>query len=69
MQPNGEQRAFPGNIGGTGQGRQNSNAQNRLNMNIPGGQVLVNNNLIVIGVLSLVLIGAIIFAARFKKSY
>jgi len=62
----------PNNFGRIEQGRGN-NASPVFGGNIPAGflsgQSLVLNNLIILGVLSAVLIAAIIFAARFKRSY
>lgn len=69
MLQNGEQRTPPGNIGRTRQGRQNSNTLNRLDVSVPANQGLRANNSILIGALSFVLIAALLFAARFKKSY
>lgn len=64
-----EQKTPPGNIGNMKQGRQNSNAPNPLDGKVPSSQGVMTNNLILIGALSLVLIAAIVFAARYKKSY
>jgi hypothetical protein len=69
MLQNGEQRTPPDNIGRMREERQNSNTLNRLNASVPSDQGLRTNNLSLIGTLSLVLIAALFFAARFKKSY
>lgn len=59
-----------GNFGGRGSNNEQRippNINSRLNF--LGEQESSKNNLIFIGVLSLVLIGAILFASKFKKSY
>jgi spore coat protein CotH len=47
----------------------NSNTPNPFDKSVPEEQGLTTNNLILIGALSLVLIAALVFAARFKKNY
>jgi hypothetical protein len=66
MPQNGEQRTP---FGGMGQRGQNSGTLNRYAADVSASQGSELNYLILIGVLSLVLIAAIIFAARFKKRY
>jgi len=69
MAPIDGQRTSPNNPSRMGQGGQYNSPLNRMSANIPAGQVLVIGNVILTGVLMLVLIAAIIFASRYKKSY
>ncbi|NLC69289.1 MAG: spore coat protein CotH [Clostridiaceae bacterium] len=69
----GEQRVFPGNFGRIIEGRENNNTPNRLVAPFPAGlsaaQGLRTYNLVLMVVLSILLVAAILFAARFKRSY
>jgi spore coat protein CotH len=69
MLQNGEHRIPPDNFGRMRQERQNSNTLNQLNARVSADQGLRTKYLILIGALSFVLIAALLFAARFKKSY
>jgi len=51
------------------QGGQNANTLNPFDMGVPMGQGLRTYNLILVIALPLLLVAAIVFAARFKKSY
>lgn len=63
-----EQKTPPDNTGRMKQGMQNGNT-NPFGGRAPSGQGAWTNNIILIGVLSLVLIVAIVFAAGYKKPY
>jgi hypothetical protein len=69
MTKNGNQQALPNSIGRMKQGSQNNKMSNRFNMRVSNQQGLETNNLILIGVLSCVLIVALLLVARFKKRY
>ncbi len=56
-------------FGGMGQMGQNSNAPNRFDINAPAPQGIGNNNYVLLGILSLMLIAALLYVARFRKSY
>lgn len=66
--PNGDRTSSDksGNMEQFGRGR---NIPQSFGSNIPTGQGVRKNNMTLIGVLSLVLVAAIIFAAKYKKSY
>ncbi|WP_313340135.1 CotH kinase family protein [Sedimentibacter sp.] len=57
------------NTGGMEQWRQNRNTPNQSYLGDPANQKKGTNNIILIGVLVLMLIAALIFVVRFKKSY
>ena len=65
---NSNNRTPPNNFGGRQQWGENNNSKG-FTVNAPAGQSVGTNNLIQIGVLSLILIAALIFAVRFRKSY
>ena len=79
----GDNDDFPGRIGGQGenplmdgkrvggmeQGAQDRNTSNHSDERVSASQRLETSNRILIGVLSFLLIAAILFVARFKKSY
>jgi len=73
MQQNEDQVTPTDNFDRIGQGRQNNNMPNRLEGGFPVGfpadQGISFSNLAIPGVLLIMLIGAIVFAARFKRSY
>lgn len=69
MEQNGGDRTLPGNNEGTEPWRQNRKFPVNSGAGGEMGQGIENNNIILIGILSVVLIAAIIFATRFKQSY
>ncbi len=56
-------------FGGMERGRQSRNDRNAFGAGAPVGQGASVNNTILIGALSIILIAAIIFAAKYKKNY
>lgn len=58
-----------GQFGGMRQTEQNNNAPNSFNMRAPTAQGTGANNIVILGVLSLMLIAAIFYVSRFRKSY
>ncbi len=68
MGQNSDNRTPPDNVGGMQWG-ENSNNPRRTDVNAPESQGGGTNNLFQIGVLSLILVAALLFTARFRKSY
>lgn len=56
-------------FGGMRQTEQNRNSPNGFNMRSPAAQGTGSNNFVLLGVLSLMLIAALIYVARFRKNY
>ena len=69
MEQNSGNRASPDNVDGMEEWEQNRNIPNHSDVSAPANQRIGTNNLILIGVLSFMLIAALLFVARFKKSY
>ncbi|MEN2773491.1 CotH kinase family protein [Acetivibrio clariflavus] len=69
MMQNRGDRTIPNNFGRMEPQGQNRTIPNFFPENAPAGQRITTSNMALIGVLSLVLIAAIIFAAKYKKVY
>lgn len=69
MEQNNINRNFTDNIDGMDRRGQNRNTQNQLHVSAPANQRTGTNNIIMVGVPIFMLIAALVFAAKFKKTY
>ncbi len=56
-------------FGGMEKGRQTRNTQNSSDAGVPIAEKVTSNNIILIGAMSIILIAALLIAAKYKKSY
>ncbi|WP_312813963.1 CotH kinase family protein [Sedimentibacter sp.] len=69
MEQNNINRNFTDNIDGMDRRGQNRNTQNQSHVSAPANQRTGTNNIIMVGVPIFMLIAALVFAAKFKKTY